>query len=266
MSLEIGPRTLSHGLKVEARIVGALMMRELHTRFGRDNIGYLWVFLEPLLLATGIAVIHKLGGFRPPFGMDVVPFYVSGYTSYILFRTLVNRAGQTVESNATLLFHRHITLFDLLLARALLDTVAPFVAALLLLSLSAALGLGPMISRPLIFMGAWLLNFWFVFSLSMLSLAGCVKFPTLERFIHPGTYLVLPISGVFLILEQMPPVAAYYCSFMPLAHINELMRMGVFSSFDSPYLSIRYLVTVCMVLTLLGLISLRPARRHVEME
>ena len=30
-------------LTLQLDVIGALVMRELHTRFGRNNIGYLWL-------------------------------------------------------------------------------------------------------------------------------------------------------------------------------------------------------------------------------
>lgn len=32
------------------RRIGALLMREIITRYGRNNIGFLWLFVEPLLM------------------------------------------------------------------------------------------------------------------------------------------------------------------------------------------------------------------------
>lgn len=32
---------------VQARVIRALVARELLTRYGRNNIGFLWVFVEP---------------------------------------------------------------------------------------------------------------------------------------------------------------------------------------------------------------------------
>jgi capsular polysaccharide transport system permease protein len=40
-----GQARLWRALDVQRRVIGALIMRELHTRFGRDNIGYAWIFV-----------------------------------------------------------------------------------------------------------------------------------------------------------------------------------------------------------------------------
>src|SRR5688572_25308062 len=94
------------GLGVMADVNGALIMRELHTRYGRDNIGYLWVVLEPLTLATAVAFLHA--GQPTHFGSDIrpVPLSILGYTIFITFRAIVGRSEGALESNLPLLYHR----------------------------------------------------------------------------------------------------------------------------------------------------------------
>jgi ABC-type polysaccharide/polyol phosphate export permease len=43
---------LWRGVKVQARVLRALMIRELMMRYGRGNIGFLWLVLEPMLLCA----------------------------------------------------------------------------------------------------------------------------------------------------------------------------------------------------------------------
>ena len=35
------------GLSIQRRVLGALLLRELHSRYGRENVGYLWLIGEP---------------------------------------------------------------------------------------------------------------------------------------------------------------------------------------------------------------------------
>ena len=37
-------------------------MREMHTRYGKENIGPLWLIIEPILLASMIGLLHARGG------------------------------------------------------------------------------------------------------------------------------------------------------------------------------------------------------------
>ena len=102
--------SLSFGFAIQLRVIGAVLMREIHTRFGRDNIGYLWMFAEPMLLSIAITSIHYLLHVHTALGMEIAPFYLCGYTPFLMFRSIVNRATATIQSNRSLMYHRQVTL------------------------------------------------------------------------------------------------------------------------------------------------------------
>jgi capsular polysaccharide transport system permease protein len=257
--------SLSRGIAVQARVIGALIVREFHIRFGRNNIGFVWMIVEPALLSVGISVIHFVIVHQPPLGLMVVPFYASGYSCYCLFRSMVNRAGKTMEGNAVLLQHRHISMFDIVFARAVLDTAAFFFAGLIVLVAAAALGVGVIPQRPLLFLEAWGFNAWFCFGIAMWALAGCIKWPVLDRFIHPATYFTLVVSGTFVVSEQIPEPFRDWTAWVPLMQISEIVREGVFKSFTSTAADPPYMITVCLVLTVTGWFALRAMRPKVEL-
>ncbi|MFN5779339.1 MAG: capsule polysaccharide export ABC transporter permease, partial [Novosphingobium sp.] len=43
------PSGLTQAWQVQRRVIGALLLREMLTRYGRNNIGFLWLFVEPML-------------------------------------------------------------------------------------------------------------------------------------------------------------------------------------------------------------------------
>jgi capsular polysaccharide transport system permease protein len=259
-------RGLGYGFQVQCRVIGAILMRELHTRFGRDNIGYLWMFVEPMLLAIAISGIHLAVHAKLAYGMEVVPFYLSGYTPFLLFRQVVNRATATIESNRTLLYHRQISVLDLLFARALLDFIGTALAMFMLLGLATVLGLGRLPDRPiLVFLGLFLM-FWVSFGFSLPICAAGVLSTSVEKFVHPMTYIMMPLSGVFFLVESIPPFYRDIVLWAPVIHITQLIRMGQFGGFDSIYVDIPFVIMWCVGLTFIGLISLRAIRSRVFTE
>jgi capsular polysaccharide transport system permease protein len=256
---------LRRGAGIQHRTLAALVMRELHTRFGENYSGYLWMLGEPAILALGVAVIHLAMGKQMPWGVGVAPFAVAGYTSYYLFRSAANRAGSAIESNRTLLFHRHVKLFDILLARQILETASVIGAAISLLFLIWVVGLGRLPQRPLIFMESWALNAWFCLGIAMVCAAMCAKWEVADRLIHPATYLCMPISGAFTFISDLPPPIRPYVALFPPAQFTEMAREGVFANFTSPYISVPYLASCSAALTLLGIVLLRSTRRRIEL-
>jgi capsular polysaccharide transport system permease protein len=71
--------SLSEGWRIQRRVIVALMSRELTTRFGRENIGFLWIMAEPLLFACLVALVWTIMKGPEEHGVGIVAFVVSGY-------------------------------------------------------------------------------------------------------------------------------------------------------------------------------------------
>ena len=251
-------------LRVQANVIGATMMRELHTRFGRENIGYLWFLVEPMLLAAGITLAHLISRTALPGGLGIATFYITGYAAYMMFRSNINRAPVTLEGNKTLLYHKQITIFDLLFARCLLEALATLATMFLMLGGATVLGLGHMPARPLVLIGAMGLMFWFTFGLSMVLCAASEWSIIVERLTHPATYLALPISGMFFLIGWAPDQARPLLMLVPFAGIIELVHVGEFASVDATYVNLPYILAWCVGLTIVGLLAIKVARRHMH--
>ncbi len=257
---------LVDSLDVQCHVVGALIVRELHTRYGRDNIGYLWLLAEPMLLAGAVAAIH-MGGGGGHYGSDFrpVPFTLAGYCTFIIFRSIISRAESTLEANKALLFHRMITIFDLLLARVILEVLASIAALTILLAGAMALGLASRPAEPLLILAAILFIAWMSFALSMMVCAVTYFSKAAAKFIHPITYLVMPLSGAFFLLRWIPQPYRGWLTWSPLNQSFEMVHSGMFRSVASPYYDPVYIAGWCMALTVMGLFSLRILRRHVHL-
>ncbi|MBV1833527.1 ABC transporter permease [Novacetimonas pomaceti] len=256
---------LKNGFNTQWHVIGALIIRELHTRFGRDNIGFLWVMLEPSLLTVGVTMIHFTEGPFAHIGMPTGSFIVSGYTFFCLFRSVVNRASGAIEANRTLLYHRIVTIFDILFSRAILEAASTVLAVIFLSLLMQSVSYGFLPQRPLLMICGLALLTWLAFALSMILAAYSEKSTVIERLAHPAMYLSMPISGAFSLQQTMPDPFRWYLSCFPTTEMFEFIREGQFSSYTSDYTYPGYAIGWCLVLTYIGLISIRKARRDVHL-
>ena len=67
-------------------------MREMQTRFGRENLGFFWLMGEPLFLTCAVMVLWA--SWHPPLagGLSMIPFVLCGYTLITLWRHIVARS------------------------------------------------------------------------------------------------------------------------------------------------------------------------------
>lgn len=251
-------------IRTQANVIGALIMRELHTRFGRENIGYLWIFAEPMLLAAAVALLHS--GQHLPLSGDIrpVPFAISGYALFILFRSTVSRAETLLEANRPLLYHRQVTLFDMLAARAALEIASIATVLVVLLGASWLLGFADLPADYVLVLAALLLVGWFSFGLSMLVCALGHESPLIGRLVHPLLYLMMPLSGAFFAMIWLPTEWRELAQWIPLVPMFELLKVGMFDGYPDQYVDVGYAVAWCVALTVGGLVAIRLIRSRVQ--
>ncbi len=257
---------LRRGLVVQSRVIGAITIRELHTRFGRNNLGYLWLVVEPLILSLGISATHLITHTDLPFGFQPGSFYASGYIAYITFRNNVNRAPSAIEANKALLYHRQVTIPDIIIARSLLEFLAVLGAQLLVLSGFALSGLASWPERPYYVLAGMALLGWMSTAVALLIAGASELNPIVERFVHPATYLMIPISGMFFVLDMLPPQFAGIASWFGFPQMTDMVRQGLLTSFTSTYINLPYLILLCSVITLFGLLTVQIARRRMHFD
>src|SRR6266481_1537288 len=99
-------------LTIQRRVLHALLMRELITRFGRENLGVLWLMGEPMIFTLGVATLWSIVSLRHASLIPVIAFAVTGYSSVLMWRNASNHAGGAVAQNRSLLFHRNVRVID----------------------------------------------------------------------------------------------------------------------------------------------------------
>ncbi|MFD1952420.1 ABC transporter permease [Sphingomonas arantia] len=260
----VPPRpSLWAGLAVQIRVIGALILREMHTRYGRDNIGYLWMIAEPLMLGSVIALLHS--GSPAHDGVSAVAFTVVGYCIFIMFRGIVNRSEGAFESNVPLLYHHQVTMFDVTIARAILEGAGTFLSFLVLLIIVISLGYVGFPVRPLYLIMAIGYMLWISTALSLMIVAGTYENTALEKLVHPFTYFTIPISASFYQMAWLPKYYRDILGWIPLPHIFEMARYGMFPGMNLEYVDMTYLTGFCMVTTLLGLLLMNTSRERIHL-
>lgn len=239
------------------------MMRELHTRYGRDNVGYLWLIGEPLMLGSVIAVLHS--GQQAHGDIHPVAMSVAGYTIFIMFRGIVNRSEGAIEANAPLLYHKMVTVLDITVARALLEAAGTFLSFTILFALCLVLGYVQLPARPIALIAGIAYVFWISLGVSMVITGGTHDNRLLGRLVHPFTYFMIPLSGAFYRVSWIPSGYRDYLMLLPLPHMFELIRYGVFQSATLEYVNFAYITATCTIITLFGLIAVRSLRRRIHL-
>jgi capsular polysaccharide transport system permease protein len=114
------------------RVLFALVLREMDTRFGRSSGGYLWALGEPLGGILLLAVVFSLALRSPPLGSSFLLFYATGIVPFTMFKTMSGRVSGAVSTNKGLLTYPVVTVLDAVLAKFVLNLLTLVVIALIL--------------------------------------------------------------------------------------------------------------------------------------
>jgi capsular polysaccharide transport system permease protein len=249
--------------RMQMRVIGALIIREMHTRYGRRKFGYIAVFGEPLLLGTVVAIIHHQRG------SDAVranfEFFAIGYIMFFMFRSIVNRAGSTIDANRGLLYHRQVTLPDLFYARNIIEAISCIGVLAIFTVAGIAMG-GEVPDSPIKMLCAMGLMFLLAQGLGLVIGAITSEWDGLDRLVHGMTYVFLPIGGLFFMVSWLPGWLQELALWVPTVHIFELLRDGQFGDLYQPIYDIQYVFGWILATHLIGLTGLRLARNRLGLE
>jgi capsular polysaccharide transport system permease protein len=258
-----GSSSLARSFAIQRRVIWALMMREVITRFGRENVGVLWLVGEPMIFTLGIATLWAAAGMNHGSSIPIVAFAITGYSSVLMWRNAVGRCTSGIQSNLNLLYHRNVRVIDVFITRIVLEMAGATASFVVLVLLFTGLEWIELPNDPLLVVAGWLLLAWFGTALALTIGAATAFSELVERLWHPAAYLLFPLSGAAFMVDWLPAAAQPVVLMLPMVHGVELLREGYFGHVVRTHYDVGYMAGINLVLTVLGLLLVRAAGRRV---
>ena len=256
-------RELFRASAIEWRVVHALLMREVLTRFGRHNIGFLWLFVEPMLFTLGVTALWTLAKQLHGSDLPIAAFALTGYSAVLLWRNMPGRTIGAVEPNLALMYHRNVNVMDIFLARLILEAAGATISFVVLSIVFIAMGMIEPPEDVLTVTIGWFMLAWFGFSLAIFLGALNEEYQIVEKLWNPSAYLLFPLSGAAFLVDALPIGAQQMVLYLPMVHGVEYVREGYFGSHFNAHYDLQYMAACNTVLLLLGMAQLRKVSRIV---
>jgi len=255
--------SILQSLTIQRRVMYALLMREVITRFGRQNLGVLWIFLEPMIFTAGVAALWKLVRLDHGSSLPIVAFAITGYSSVLLWRNCANHSLGALATNAALLHHRNVRPIDVFLTRSVLEIVGATASLAVLSGLCIMLGWmsAPVDALKVVF--GWSMLAWFGVALAFVVGAGTAFSSLVMRVWQPISYLMFPLSGAAFMVDWLPTDFREFVLYLPMVHGVELLREGYFGNVVRTHHDMGYMAACCLAMTFLGLFLVREAGLRV---
>jgi capsular polysaccharide transport system permease protein len=262
--MDVTQPSLLRSLAIQRRVLHALMMREIITRFGRQNLGVLWLIGEPMIFTLGVTTLWAAAGLHHGSPIPIVAFAVTGYSSVLMWRNSASRAGSAIPQNKPLLYHRNVQIIDVLLTRTALEIGGATGSFIVLSVFFIYIGWMPMPVDLLEIFFAWFMLAWFGTSLALLIGAGSALSELVDRLWHPGAYLLFPLSGAAFMVDWLPTSMQRVMLLLPMVHGTEMLREGYFGNVVKTHYDVGYMAACCLLMSLGGLHLARRASMRLD--
>lgn len=251
-------------LRQHIATIEAMVVRDMMVRFGRQDLGFVWAILEPMILVSGVLGVWSLLHGNDIRGVPVLSFIVTGYMPLTVWRHTTGSMTRVLQNQSTLLYHRPITHFDIVFARLFLELLSATAALLVVGFVLISLGLvTPVADWSLVLLG-WVLTCGYFGGLGLV-IAGLTQiWEKSEKFVQPVNYFALPFSGVFFMVDWLPSWAQHAVLWNPSVDCIEMLRAGVIGPKIATHYDIGYVTFVTIAILVIGLSFVRSSRRHIE--
>ena len=164
------------------------------------------------------------------------------------------------------MYHRQIRIADFILARFAIECIGHMMAYLAIALVLMGWGLFPMPADLGLMLLGWATYALFTLSVCFVLAPLSEMSPVLERLMPVATYLMVPFSGTFAMLDWVTPGAKAVLAYAPPVHAMEMMRVGLFGSEVTGSFALGYPVAVSLLCLAVGLGLCRHVRRGLVVE
>ena len=247
----------------QRRVMGAVMLRNMRTRFFGHGLGYLIVIAWPLAHILLLVLIHGGTGRAPAYGDSAVLFVATGVVPFIAFSYTSRFMMVSLLTTKPLLAFPEVKVLDVLIAAALLESLASCCVLLFVVALGWAFNVfvwpHDVFDVASGFGAALLLGVGFGFFNGVVMLMTPLWLTTFTLFIIAMWIL----SGVFFVPSALPEPYRSIIAYNPVLQVVEWTRVGYLDGYTSLVLDRAFPVYVGVLFLTLGLVMERAMRGYV---
>jgi capsular polysaccharide transport system permease protein len=248
-------------LAINAAVIGAILLRDIKLRAGPYYTGFLMILLMPLAhLLIVVAVFHVLGRLVPQgtdqlvyFGLSILPFVIYAYMS----RQIV----MALAKNRPLLYFNRVKVFDILLARGILEAAGSVVVFIIFVCILAIYSndFSPRHWAGIVFAVAG--TIYFSFSMGVSNALITRVLPVWYIFFNLSMPVFWLASGILFVPTRIPEPYDRWLALNPLLQCVEWIRYAYYEDYPDTLLNIPYVITFATAGLAISLIAERLARR-----
>jgi capsular polysaccharide transport system permease protein len=238
-------------------VIGALMQREIQTKFGAYQLGFIWFFLQPLLgvLVMGILLGPFIGRSAP--AMPYAFFLLNGFMLLGLFTAPMTVGMRALQSNQGLLVFPGVRPLDPYIARFVLEFVTTIFVFGIFCAIAMWMGIWISLDQLDILFYCFLLTWMIGCGFGLIFGVAAAYFNEVEQIVPVLQRPLMFISCVIHPAYTLPYSAKEILLKNPLVHTIELSRHALFPLYHLDGVNLLYPSVFAVSVLAAGLILFR---------
>ncbi|GJE29717.1 ABC transporter permease [Methylobacterium organophilum] len=231
------------------QVVGALMLRDMQTRFGATRWGWgvqvLWPVTHVMIIAAVMAFRHM----PSPIGDSALIFAATGAAPALVYRYIAREVMKGFSVNRPLTYFPQVSNFAVFVSRCLNEIIGSFLGLAAILAIIAACGVDPLPIDTMQALTGYLVAIVFGIGLGGINVGIVSVFPGWNIGFILFSILIYFASGVMFLPSYLPPEIYWWMKWLPPVQYVEWVRLGYDPGLD---VEIDYLYTITATLVTLA--------------
>ncbi|SFH13620.1 ABC transporter permease [Methylobacterium gossipiicola] len=226
---------------VYAYVIHALMLRDMRTRFGGSYWGYFVVVMWPVAHIFLIVAIMVVRGIAAPLEGSTALFIATGAVPALVFQYTSREAMKAIFTNKPLTYYPQVKLFDLIVARYIVEVVKGFTGLLVVFAILACFGIDPIPDEPIMAVGGYCAALLLGLGIGAINVGILSFFPGWQIGYLLVTVSLYLTSGIYFLPQFLPPQIYEAMKWSPIVQIIEWVRLGYYPALG---ISVDYLYVI----------------------
>lgn len=229
-------------LRTHARVVHALVLRDIQTRAGSSYFGFLFGLVMPLGHIGVVLLSYIVLGRKPAIGTDTLLFLTSAILPFIVWSYTHQKMIAAFSQNKALTAFPIVGFTEIAVARAIVELLSSVLVAVVTL-----VGIW-VVGTDMFFYDPKMLLFCFFIAYFLGIGTGLVfgVLSVLNQFIAMLGYLLIPLfwltCGALFIPDALPVAIRSALSVFAIAHVVDFTRMAIYSEYVSDFPSMDFIL------------------------
>jgi capsular polysaccharide transport system permease protein len=248
-------------LAINAAAIGAILLRDIKLRAGPYYTGFLMILLMPLMHLLIVVTAFRIFGRLAPQGTDQVVYFGVSILPFVIYTYLSRQVVISLIENRPLLYFNRVKVFDILLARGILEAIGSVVVFFIFICILAVYStdFSPRDWPGTMFAVA--ATIYFSFSIGVPNAMIAHVLPVWSTFFNLSIPVFWLASGILFFPSAIPDPYDRWLALNPLLQCVEWIRYAYYEDYPDKLLNIPYLITFATACLAVSLIAERLARR-----